>query len=380
MKKISSTDYLLQLITAFKSNDTTSIDKVVNELISDYEKKGNYKIAKKLREINALPYTPPNTGTSSFFNSSASLALTDAPLKLFEMRHSKITFNDIILSKGNQEQFLEIKNVYQNKEKLLSSGLPLENKILIYGPPGTGKTLFAYVLAGELHIPVLHVYLDILISSYLGETGKNIKAIFSEARKQDCIIFLDEFDAIAKKRDDGQELGELKRVVNVLLQNMDELEPDKMLIAVTNHDHLIDKAIRRRFTYELHLNYLDKEARKKLFDLYLTEYGKFDNNLFAELSENLSGAHIKRNIYKALRRWFLDEKQTSLEYLIIESLATDYFSKLGADSKKKENDADLIKVIKVLREYNSKKYTYKHLESLLNISDSTIQYLVNQTK
>lgn len=130
--------------------------------------------------------------------------------------------DSIILSDTVQETLDDFRETIQNKEKMMSLGLEFRTTLLLYGPPGYGKTSAAKYLASELNLPLITARLDTLISSLLGNTAKNIHRIFDFAKKQPCILFLDEFDAIAKARDDAHELGELKRVVNSLLQNIDD--------------------------------------------------------------------------------------------------------------------------------------------------------------
>lgn len=113
----------------------------------------------------------------------------------------------------------------------------------MYSPPGCGKTSAARYLASELKLPLITAWHDTLISSLLGNTAKNIHHIFEYAKKQPCILFLDEFDAIAKARDDAHEMGELKRVVNSLLQNIDDFLQEGILIAATNHAKMLDTAV-----------------------------------------------------------------------------------------------------------------------------------------
>ena len=110
--------------------------------------------------------------------------------------------------------------------------------MLMYGPPGTGKSRLARHIAGELGLELYVARLDGLISSFLGSTSKNIRALFDFAAKTPCVLFLDEFDAIAKLRGDTQELGELKRVVNSFIQNLDSLGPQSIVLAATNHEEL----------------------------------------------------------------------------------------------------------------------------------------------
>lgn len=154
---------------------------------------------------------------------------------------------NIILCKPVQSMLDDFRDTIQNKDKMMSLGLDFRTTLLLYGPPGCGKTSAAKYLASELNLPLVTARFDTLISSLLGNTAKNIHRIFDFAKKQPCILFLDEFDAIAKARDDAHELGELKRVVNSLLQNIDDFAQDGILIAATNHANMLDSAVWRRF-------------------------------------------------------------------------------------------------------------------------------------
>ena len=151
--------------------------------------------------------------------------------------------------------------------------------------------------------------LDTLISSLLGNTAKNIHKIFEYAKKQPCVLFLDEFDAIAKARDDQHELGELKRVVNSLLQNMDEYCQNGILVAATNHHELLDSAIWRRFQTVIEMPKPE-----------LSEIGKMINNLpdFIDISQikpgqwkkvydtllGLSYSDIKNILNNMVKSWY----------------------------------------------------------------------------
>ena len=135
----------------------------------------------------------------------------------------------------------------------------------MYGPPGTGKSRLARFIAQELGLDLYIARLDGLISSFLGSTSKNIRALFDFAAKTPCILFLDEFDAIAKLRGDTQELGELKRVVNSFIQNLDTLGTQSIVIAATNHEELLDSAIWRRFSYRLALNFPTADLREMMW-------------------------------------------------------------------------------------------------------------------
>jgi hypothetical protein len=135
---------------------------------------------------------------------------------------------------------------------------------LIYGAPGTGKTRLALWIAQRLDLPVVLVKLDGLVSSFLGTTARNIGNLFAFANRYRCILLLDEFDAIAKVRDDPQEVGEIKRVVNALLQNLDVRRDVGFTIGITNHPKLLDPAVWRRFEVQLEIPKPDFEMRKAI--------------------------------------------------------------------------------------------------------------------
>lgn len=155
--------------------------------------------------------------------------------------------SQLILSPSVEMKLDDFIQTVNNKSQMEAIGLDFNMSLLLYGYPGCGKTSAAKYLAAQLGLPLVVARLDTLISSLLGNTAKNIHKMFEFAKRQPCVLFLDEFDAIAKARDDQHELGELKRVVNSLLQNMDEYCKDGILIAATNHQELLDNAIWRRF-------------------------------------------------------------------------------------------------------------------------------------
>jgi hypothetical protein len=128
---------------------------------------------------------------------------------------------------------------WRRTDELRAMGVEPSRSCLFYGPPGTGKTLTAFTLAGKLGLPVVNARIDGLVSSFLGTTARNVANLFDFANRYRCVLVLDEFDALAKMRDDPHELGEIKRVVNTLLQNLEGLG---LTLAITNHDGLLDPA------------------------------------------------------------------------------------------------------------------------------------------
>ncbi len=211
---------------------------------------------------------------------------------------------DIVLSESTKMRLKDFENTVQIKDKLDGLGIPFNMSLLLYGPPGCGKTSIANYLANKFQLPLVTARLDTLISSLLGNTAKNLRRIFEYAQRQPCVLFLDEFDAIAKARDDRHELGELKRVVNSLLQNMDNYCSSGILIAATNHQELLDDAIWRRFQTVIEIprpsineinfmlskttSMLDTEnIRKKYYDIIVKQMDGFSYSEIQTLIQNI---------------------------------------------------------------------------------------------
>lgn len=196
----------------------------------------------------------------------------DSKLQIVEVIPETATRTNIVLSDMVKQQIDDLINLVNHHEEIERAGLEIKNSLLLYGPPGCGKTSIAHYISEQTGLPLVVAKLDGIVSSLLGSTAKNLRKIFSYAGSIPCILFLDEFDAIAKARDDSHELGELKRVINSLLQNIDSLPSTTVLIAATNHPQLLDKAVWRRFTIKSEVNLPDENNRITLIKLLLEGY------------------------------------------------------------------------------------------------------------
>lgn len=184
---------------------------------------------------------------------------------------------------------------WANSEALSTVDIVPAKTCLIYGAPGTGKTRLAYWIARKLDMPILLVKLDGLVSSFLGTTARNIGNLFTFANRYRCVLLLDEFDAIEKVRDDPQEVGEIKRVVNALLQNLDVRQNIGFTIGITNHSKLLDPAVWRRFEIQLEIPKPDFEVRKAIAEYFMPPVKAPDSHLrlIAWFTEGSTGAEIE---------------------------------------------------------------------------------------
>lgn len=170
---------------------------------------------------------------------------TSLPLAAIEVK--PVLPNPPVWPSGVVAQLDELVEQCRHIEALRAANLSPARTLLLCGPPGTGKTLAARWLAREINRPLVTLNLASVMNSFLGRTGQNLAKVLKFGRSTECVLLLDEFDALAKRRDDAQDVGELKRVVNVLLQAVDEWPTTSLLVAATNHPELLDRAMFRRF-------------------------------------------------------------------------------------------------------------------------------------
>jgi len=177
--------------------------------------------------------------------------------------------------------------------------------LLLTGAPGVGKTMTARYLAGALGLPLLSVDLAALISSYLGRTGQNLRRALDHARTHPSVLLLDEFDALGKRRDDPSDVGELKRIVNVLLGELERWPSHSLFVAATNHPELLDRAVWRRFDRTLVIEPPTGVARRAILERLLAEQGyrlpEHDLALTVDATDGMSGSDITRFVRAHLR-------------------------------------------------------------------------------
>lgn len=185
---------------------------------------------------------------------------------------------------------------WKNADALKIAGVKPALSTMIFGPPGTGKTMLAHHIGSEIGLPVVVAKLDGLISSFLGTTARNISNLFSFADRYRCVLLLDEFDAIAKLRDDPHELGEIKRVVNTLLQCIDARSSIGFTIAITNHEALLDPAVWRRFDIRIQVHLPVFHVREAILKSRLISMlGQPERlRLLAWLTDGMSGSDLEK--------------------------------------------------------------------------------------
>lgn len=295
---------------------------VAEQIIGEEEQKKNRVLARSLRRtldnavLGATPDGPraPRVAAEATENAPRTLApllpFPDPANEYVERQEPTHTLADIALTEENLQVIRALAQEFRKGDAIRSRGLPLRNKLLFCGPPGCGKTLCAEVFAREVGLPLLQVKLDRLISSYLGETATNIRKLFELTRKQQCVLFLDEFDAIARTREDTSEHNELRRVVNSLLLFIDRVELRGFLVAATNLEATLDPAVWRRFDEVL---WFDKPDRKAIADFVAMKFKNTERAFRIEphlkALQGYSYADIQRICTQAMRTAIVERRE-----------------------------------------------------------------------
>ena len=219
---------------------------------------------------------------------------------------SDYSFEYLIADSQVTEELHMFVNEHKSAEILRTYGLPISNKILFHGPSGCGKTLASYVLAGELSKMLIVVNLGAIVSSKLGETSKNLAKIFHRAASENCAILLDEFDSLGKVRDYDQDHGEMKRVVNTILQLFDYLPQSTIVIAATNQVNMLDEALMRRFDVNVKFDLPNQSQIQDLINLTLKQdlVTLPQNSLMpmAKFALGLSYYSVQKTLITAIKR------------------------------------------------------------------------------
>lgn len=265
---------------------------------------------------------------------------TDSRLQLVRVESPVILSSAPILSEDIESKLLQVVKERSLLEKLLELGLTPTKTILFEGPPGVGKTMSARWLANELELPLIVLDLATVISSYLGKTGSNIRSVLDYASSFPCVMLLDEFDAIAKRRDDERELGELKRLVTVLLQTLDDWPESSILIAATNHSELLDPAIWRRFDLQVKFS----NPTPKMIETYIEQLHpdlKNDKNILCNLFSGRSFSDIERTFNLAKKEAFIKD-QSLIKILLGEN---ESLKPISSDDKKNISKTDRNEIV-----------------------------------
>ncbi|MDX2000303.1 MAG: ATP-binding protein [Thermoanaerobaculia bacterium] len=222
---------------------------------------------------------------------------------LLTVGYPKTRLSDLVLDQHLVEQIRRVILEQRHAERILEHGLTPRRKLLLVGPPGTGKTLTASVLAGELGLPLLEVRLDSLITRYMGETATKLRQVFDATSETRGVYLFDEFDAIGSQRGLGNDVGEIRRILNSFLLMIEQDRSHSLVVAATNHPEILDPALFRRFDDVLHYEIPDEVQAVHLLRSRLGRWieGDADWQSLGGVALGLSHAEITRASEEVLK-------------------------------------------------------------------------------
>lgn len=305
---MATADQIRSLVRAYNSNDDEKFKTVVLQIAAHEAKLGHVSIAQELKkEANAV----------SKNNSTTILKINNQnPLLQFSM--PSVNMEELIASEAIVTKIKRILIEYRNKNKLYSNGLSNRRKVLLEGAPGTGKTMTASVIASELDIPLFTVQVDKLITKFMGETSVRLRQIFDSMASDVGVYLFDEFDAIGADRSMDNEVGEMRRILNAFLQFIENDTSDSIIIAATNNQKMLDKALLRRFDDVIHYELPDDNQICRLFESKLKRYvkGNICGHDVVEAARGLCHAELSLVADDAIKESILYGKDISSLMLI----------------------------------------------------------------
>lgn len=285
---MARSDLLLALVSSGAGGDDLAFRRAAEALIAEEENKNHGILAAQLSDAlsRRRSGTAPNVTQLARDNGLGSLFYEQEP----ERRISELVIPPVV-----RQTVTDVIEEHHRRDLLRSHGIEPRHRLLLVGPPGDGKTSLAEAVATELAVPLITVRYEGLIGSFLGETAARMESLFAAVRIRPCVLFFDEFDAVAKERGDIHETGEIKRVVSSLLLQVDRLPSHVVVVAATNHAELLDRAVWRRMQVRVELPHPSRAAKVEWLHAWSTKTGiefGFTPRTIADRVGNVSFAEL----------------------------------------------------------------------------------------
>lgn len=299
---------LLRLFESYRDGNDAEFHRVADSIIAGELTANHHKFAQELKQAlgNGRGLKPARRDDLAALPRDR----RDGE-ELVRLQRSTVDATQIVLTEETGAKIRRTLDEHRKRGRLMSFGYRPKSKLLFWGGPGCGKTYTAYHLAYELGLPIGVVRLNALVSSFLGDTASHLQKVFDFANSTPMVLLLDEVDAFGKERDDSNDVGELKRVVNSLLQALDTFESNgSVIIAASNHQYMLDEALWRRFD-DLVSFPLPGKAERELYLSRLLNGVTFEGSqpALARKLDGMSFADIKRVIVESLKTTILSERE-----------------------------------------------------------------------
>ncbi len=306
---MTTSEIIKKLFQYYNSKDDDSFVQTAREYISREKRKKHNVVVKELEKaLYSEGFTSPNKRVKDYLPIPRD---TENGFPLLEIQNFDYSLDGIVLPDKTKYQLKQITKEFKDADILATYNLEHKKKVLLCGAPGTGKTFSAQIVSSILNIPLVYIRFDAIISSYLGETATNLRKVFDYIENGTWIVLFDEVDIIGKNRDDDHDHGEIKRVVNNFLQMLDNIKGESIIFAATNHQHMLDSAIWRRFDEVVYYELPNQKNREVLFNLFIKAIKRMPNIDTAKIAKKTSGfspSDIKMVIENAIKVTILDSR------------------------------------------------------------------------
>ena len=304
---MATADQIKSLIKAHLNQDNEKFKTTVLQIAAYEAKRGHTTLARDIKTL--LEKTNTSKVKIVQFNNQNQMLLMSTP---------DDRLKDLIVSDELYGRIKRILNEFTNRKKLGKYGMSNRRKILLEGNPGTGKTLTASIIASEVSLPLFIVQMDKLVTKFMGETSVKLRQIFDSIENVTGVYLFDEFDAIGADRNFDNEVGEMRRVLNSFLQFIEQDSSDSIIIAATNNQRMLDKALFRRFDDVLHYSLPTEQDIYRLIVNKLSVFSPqfIPSNKLIEKSISLSHAEISRICDDAIKQSILNDTNITQEDLL----------------------------------------------------------------
>ena len=305
---MATVEQLKALIRAHFENNNEKFRTIVLQIAAHEAKVGHTASAREIKEIAQNP---------KYFSKNKIVRLNNK-LDVLEQKYIDATLSDLVVPEQLELKINRILKEYKKIDVLRKNGLKNRSKVLLAGNPGTGKTMTASVIANELNLPLFVIQIDRLITKYMGETSVKLRQVFEQIHDIRAVYLFDEFDAIGSDRSLDNDVGEMRRILNSLLQNIEDDDSCSIIVAATNNPNLLDKALFRRFDDVLEYKLPGRPQIEKLLKMKLK--GNAATEVFSEdvylKAKGLNHADIVRACEDSVKFSILEEEEITKDILL----------------------------------------------------------------